>query len=445
MELIGDQEGGLLMPQVLDDDLAKLSLIVPQLDPAVQNPWGLIDPRDSLKLDSPPGRNRLLVNLPKPLGRTSPERDEANPHPIEPIQMAIGRQLGVKDQLLGELPGSLLPELDEPKDFLILLILSQLSIGIAKHPFFSILGQEGQNPLLPPTPLRNIMLFHQGVFAVEGNGMEIQIKRPSPRKPKLSYGIKPQPHQPRIRRRINPTAIFREKRPFGYHIEPGKQSQPLVQNITHHVAVSGATKELEPQKGKDRLLSRNHLCPREPRLPKQPLQWNLSQIRDKQIQSPELGPKLADRQIQPVHIRNLCDLGPDNPGESFFVFSSGQPSKPFFLENQRDGYGANLLSALLQDPADVIDGQILLSQRDDLISETVGLRRSLGALLRGKEEGPIWMLTELVGQDSEASRGIAEAAGDLNRRQILNEVGPEGFVLPVSGIVGFEKVAGHVS
>ena len=186
----------------------------------------------------------------------------------------------------------------------------------------------------------------------------------------------------------------------------------------------------------------NHLCPREPRLCEQPLQGDLSQIRNKQVQPSELGPELPDRKIQSVHIGNLGDLGP-RPWESLFVSPSGQPGEPFFFKNQRDGNGAYLMPALLQDPADIIDGKILLSQCDDLIPDTVGLRRSLGPLLRGKEEEAIRMLTELVGKNAEASRGIPEAAGDFGRGKILNEVGPEGFVLAVSSIAGFEKESGH--
>jgi len=87
---------------------------------------------------------------------------------------------------------------------------------------------------------------------------------------------------------------------------------------------------------------------------------------------------------------------------------------------------------------------ILLSQRDDLVPEAVGLRRGLRPLLRGKEEGPIWILAELVGQGSEASRRIPEAASDFDRRQIIDEVSPEGFVLTMGGICGFEKEAGHI-
>jgi hypothetical protein len=206
--------------------------------------------------------------------------------------------------------------------------------------------------------------------------------------------------------------------------------------------MSGASKQFEPQKGKDRLLGGNHLCPREPRVFKQPLQGDLGQIRDKKIQPPELGPESPDRKIQPVYIGNLCDLGP-RPWKSFLVSSSGQPSKTFFFKNQRDGNGAYLLPALFQDPADIIDGEILLSQRDDLVPDTLRFRRSLRSLLRRKEEETIWMLTELMSEDTKASRRISEAAGDFGRREILDEVGPEGFILAVSGIRRFEKEVGH--
>ena len=78
--------------------------------------------------------------------------------------------------------------------------------------------------------------------------------------------------------------------------------------------------------------------PREPRLFEQPLQGDLSQIRDKQVEPSELGSESPGRKIQPVHIGNLCDLGP-RPWKSFLVSSSGQPGKTFFFENQRDSNG----------------------------------------------------------------------------------------------------------
>jgi hypothetical protein len=155
-----------------------------------------------------------------------------------------------------------------------------------------------------------------------------------------------------------------------------------------------------------------------------------------------LGPESPGRKIQPVGIGNLGYLRP-RPWNSFLLSSSGQPGKPFFSENQRDGNGAHPLSTLFQDPADIIDGEILFSQDDDLIPDTVGFRRSLRPLLREKEELTIWMLAELVGENAEASRGIPEAVRHFDRREIIDEVGPEGFILTVRGIRRFEKEAGH--
>jgi hypothetical protein len=156
-----------------------------------------------------------------------------------------------------------------------------------------------------------------------------------------------------------------------------------------------------------------------------------------------LSPESTGRKIQPVHIGHLGDLGP-RPWKSFLVSPSGQPSKPFFFENQRDGNSAYPLSALFQDPADIIDGEILLSQRDDLVPNAIGFRRSLRPLLRGKEEGAMWIVAELVSEDPEASRRIPEAVGDFDRREMIDEVGPEGFVLAVSWISGFEEEAHHI-
>jgi hypothetical protein len=96
-----------------------------------------------------------------------------------------------------------------------------LAIGIAENPLLGILGQKGQNFAM--TRLER-MLFHQGVFAVEGNGMEIQIKRTPPAS-LVPDGI----NHSRItedRSRINPTTIFGEKGPFGNHIDPANRASP---------------------------------------------------------------------------------------------------------------------------------------------------------------------------------------------------------------------------
>jgi hypothetical protein len=208
------------------------------------------------------------------------------------------------------------------------------------------------------------------------------------------------------------------------------------------MAVSSASEQFEPQKGTHRLCGRDHLCPREPRLFEQPLQGNLSQIRNKQVEPSELSPESPDREIQPVHVGNLSDLGP-RPWEPFLVSPSGEPGKPFFFENQRDGHGTQPVPAFRKNAADIIDGEILFSQSDDRIPGPIGFGRRLGSFLGGQEERAPRVLTELMREDPEASGGIGEAAGDFGRRELIDEVGPEGFVLAVGRVLGFQKEVSH--
>jgi len=67
----------------------------------------------------------------------------------------------------------LFPELNKLKDFVILHLFAQICIGIAKDTGTCILGKKGQDTFLPAAAFGNIMLFHQGIFTMERNGMEI--------------------------------------------------------------------------------------------------------------------------------------------------------------------------------------------------------------------------------------------------------------------------------
>ena len=94
--------------------------------------------------------------------------------------------------------------------------------------------------------------------------------------------------------------------------------------------------------------------------------------------------------------------------------------------------------------ADVIYGEVLLTQRDDAIAEGVGLRRDLRAFNRSQEEIASGILAKLVNKDAEASWGVTEPASGLGTGNPFDEKGAEGFVLAVRGIGGFEKGAGEV-
>ena len=73
----------------------------------------------------------------------------------------------------------------------------------------------------------------------------------------------------------------------------------------------------------------------------------------------------------------------------------------------------------------------------------VGLR--LGALAGGGEEVGQAAVSELVAEDMNGAGGVAEAAGDVGGRQLVDEEGAQGFVLALAGRAGLGEEAAGVA
>ncbi len=102
------------------------------------------------------------------------------------------------------------------------------------------------------------------------------------------------------------------------------------------------------------------------------------------------------------------------------------------------------MTSRFQCPLDIIDGKILFAEGHHPIPHPVCFGGGLRAFLRWEEKFPFGILTELMAQDVETTRSIPEAVGHFGRREFFNEVGPEGLILSMGRVGGFEKDAGHV-
>ena len=120
-QLVGQEDRRLLVAQIGDRHLAKRALVIGQGDPPIKDPRMRILPRDPLQLDPAPRGGRRLVDLPHQALGTAAESDEVDPQAIELIELGVGRQLGIEDQLLGISPRPFFPEPGEAKDLVILL------------------------------------------------------------------------------------------------------------------------------------------------------------------------------------------------------------------------------------------------------------------------------------------------------------------------------------
>ncbi len=92
---------------------------------------------------------------------------EADALGVESGQVFVGGQFRVEDQLLGQTTASLPPELEEAEDFVVLLVLAQLGVGVTEDPPVVVLGEEGEDSLLAPAALGDVVFFGSSTFQVD--------------------------------------------------------------------------------------------------------------------------------------------------------------------------------------------------------------------------------------------------------------------------------------
>ena len=218
---------------------------------------------------------------------------------------------------------------------IVLLGLAQIGVGVAEDPRISVLGEECQQAFLPAAALGNVVFFDQGVLAVEGDGMEVQVEGPAMLEA-------PAGRRRRATSAINLTVavgrdaatVFGEERTFGNDVQSGKQPQPLIQDMAHDVAVASVAEELEGQQRPHGAAGGDHLRAGEAGLLQQPIQPAADQVAQKQEQAAELR---AERLFAQVELADVGNIGGNGPGRrgAFLVAAAWQPGEALELEDLR--------------------------------------------------------------------------------------------------------------
>lgn len=188
----------------------------------------------------------------------------------------------------------------------------------------------------------------------------------------------------------------------------------------------------------------NHLRAGEPLLFEDRLPADLGQVGDKQEQAPELGAELARRQVQLLHVSHgrsirVRMLGP------LLIGPPGQPGKAFLLEDDANVGRAEVMSLVLEQALNVVDGEVLLASLGDPLADRIGFGGLLGTFGRGEEKRPARVLAEVADQDAKAARGVTEPLCGLLGGKVIDEVGAERLVLTVGGVSRLEESLSQVS
>jgi hypothetical protein len=78
---------------------------------------------------------------------------------------------------------------------------------------------------------------------------------------------------------------------------------------------------------------------------------------------------------------------------------------------------------------DVINGQILFSKSDHVVTDLIFLRGRVGAFRRGLKKLSIRALPELVDQNSKTPLGVAKSSGCFLTADSFDKICSQGFIL----------------
>ena len=85
--------------------------------------------------------------------------------------------------------------MDKAQDFVVLFLLANVGVGVAENALIGVLHEECQHSLPPAAAFGDLMLSHQGVFAMKGDGVKIHMKADTPLESQAAHGIEPPMHE----------------------------------------------------------------------------------------------------------------------------------------------------------------------------------------------------------------------------------------------------------
>jgi hypothetical protein len=138
------------------------------------------------------------------------------------------------------------------------------------------------------------------------------------------------------------------------------------------------------------------------------------QVGQEEEQAAELGMNGARRQVE---LTNIGQIGRDGAGSvgSLVVAAARQLGETLFLQDRGDGRRTECLAITAESAADVVDGEVLFAEGDDLLPQPFLLPPG-PAVARGRaEEVAVGAGAELIDEDAETSWRVAEAGRCLGR------------------------------
>ncbi len=435
------------MAEIGDGDLADVAGVVLEAHLAFEDAWRAIDAADVGEGDLAPVRGGRGEQFGDHFGGAPAQRQEGDAQLVQPGEVGIGGEAAVEDEFGGQLAGALAPGLGEAQDLVVLGVLAEAGVGPGEQAGVGVAGEESEDASLAAAALGDVVAFEQGVVAVEGDGVEIEIEGASAAevRPQAAGGVVPGVHQGGAAARVDAAGVFGEGGALGDGIEAGEEGEPLVKGFGHDPRGPTDAPQLEGEQGAEGAAGRDHRAARQAVLAEHVVEPDPGEVAGKQEQATELGAQAAGGQVQGALVG---DGGVHGSGSGGALCRRAPPQlgQASALEHARDSSGADRQGLLRGEVRGDLGGReiALVAQRENtLVAVRAGLRLALAAAV-GEEERPVGLLQERGAQIAQGAGCVAKAAGGLLERGVVDEERAQGFVAAVGAVFGGVEALGGV-
>jgi hypothetical protein len=244
---------------------------------------------------------------------------------------------------------------------------------------------------------------------------------------------------------IDPGAVGGQIGALGDRVETCEEGNAFIADQVHDMTLAMRAEKFEGQQTADGLLGGDHARAGQTRLAYDLGQLDVPHHGDEQEQTAGTGAEGARSQTQGADIGDGRWLWPKGFG-AVVVKSSRETGEAFLPQQEGQCVDADALPRPRQFPLNVIDGEVAFPHGDDQIPERIADRSRCRSLKDGRKEpgAEVEIVAELMAEDPKGPMGIAEATGDFDRTELIDEVGAEGFVLPLEGRFRDEEKVGVV-
>ena len=133
----------------------------------------------------------------------------------------------------------------EAQGGLVAVLLAHGGVGVAEGAHLGVADDEGWQALLLAVALGHVMLLVEGVVAVIGDGVEVEVEGLATGQAESVGGADPAAGEPGQLAGVDAAAVLAEGGALRGDVEAGEEGEALVEDMGHDVGMAGDAPELE--------------------------------------------------------------------------------------------------------------------------------------------------------------------------------------------------------